>query len=169
MVDPSPIVIEDEDDNLSTILARIQKQEDSENLVRQLQDEWNRISSPSNSAIVIDEALAKLDEQWTRNDQNPKNPTHSETRSYDHTSGAELEVLEVQSTSAVRRSAPERLSMYPTPADVSPPDERLDAFRQMFTVSRNCTKCEGAVHSPRSYVRDSPTFRGVSHLFSQIH
>lgn len=37
--------------------------------------------------------------------------------------------------------------------DASPPDQCLEPFRDIFIVSRACTKCRKQVKSPRGYVR----------------
>jgi hypothetical protein len=73
---PSPtgsevIVLEDDEEDLDAILAHIKEQEESEQLARRLQEEWNGTSSVEDPIVVDgnmenDEALArKLAQEWT--------------------------------------------------------------------------------------------------------
>lgn len=84
------VVINSEDEeDFDAILARIKEQEESEQLARKLQEEWNGTSSagPSsvvNGSTVNDEAMAReLAQQWEDGDYQPSSSKIFQTRESD--------------------------------------------------------------------------------------
>ncbi|KAF8963849.1 hypothetical protein BDZ97DRAFT_1904683 [Flammula alnicola] len=125
---------DDSDSDLKDILAQIKAQEESECLARSLQDEFNN-SSPSGSKdvpidIEDDAAMARqLAEEWTRED-NIQICSKRLSRPYD------AKTYKLSSTR---------------------PDEGLAPYREIFTKTRNCSKCKKGVESPRGCVMFSDT------------
>jgi len=165
------IIIEDSDhedpDDLKEILAQIKEQEDSERLARQLETDY--APSPSSSSampidIEDDAAMARqLAEEWALED-NTLEMNHEEIAD-----SSDIEILPGPSNTKVQRHADNEFpngtfnstsSKLADPkfyklANVRP-DAALEPFKQIFTVSRNCSKCSKDVKSPRGDVRFLP-------------
>jgi baculoviral IAP repeat-containing protein 6 len=149
------------EEDLNSILLRIQQQEDSEALARQLEAEWNGSSSTSASAfmrvkqgkrneidvIVIpenddeedDEAMARrLSREWDEQDRRsqPSQPVSSSSQ--------------LDSPVPVETRRPINSLSAPT-LDV-PPNEKLREYQSLFTQERSCPRCSKNVQSPRGQV-----------------
>lgn len=121
----SEIVVLDDgsEDDLETILARINEQEESERLAKALHGEWNQPSGslcPHGSGgaanLEDDEALARrLAKEWEQATNPPNNSGNSDR-------------------------------------EEQPPDKILSDYRNTFICSRECTKCGTLVKSPRGFV-----------------
>jgi baculoviral IAP repeat-containing protein 6 len=145
------------EEDLTSTLARIKEQEDSEALARQLEAEWNNMPSTSanvsKSSEVVngverdiilipdddedDEAMARrLAREWDEQDSRTW-PSHSvpSTSSRMDTSG----------------SRPSSGSLSPLVLDL-PPDKKLHEYQSLFTQERGCPKCNKKVESPRGLV-----------------
>jgi hypothetical protein len=151
------------EDDLSNILARIREQEESEAFAKQLEAEWNDVPSTGTRAngiekdvIVIpddeedDEEMARrLAREW--DEQDSKNRPSQSTSS---------------SSSKSRLDTPARR---PSTGSLSaielnvPPDEKLRKHQSLFTVERNCPKCNKKVESPRGMV--CRLRRSLPHVF----
>ncbi|KAL4253632.1 hypothetical protein ABKN59_003427 [Abortiporus biennis] len=206
----SPPDVENEE-SLESILARIEEQERSEALARQLNEEWNGSSSQvaessnsnsQNEVITVDDddddqcsgdaALAqKLAQEWQDDsdvdmdidegsfpaNNGPAWEDQSEIRTLDSEdeggsfvatskpskskSTPKISIPNVginnppgpsssKDKSTVRTAPIAKQNQVPTAAD------QLVKYRQLFTASRGCTKCNGQVASPRGYVTYSP-------------
>lgn len=165
-------IIEDSDqedpDDLKEILAQIKEQEDSERLARQLETE--NVPSPSGSKampidIEDDAAMARqLAEKWALED-NMLEMNHEEIAD-----SSDIEILPGPSNTKVHRHAENESSNAGTFNSTSPtlpntklyksanvrPDAALEPFKQIFTISRNCSKCGKDVKSPRGNVNFLP-------------
>ena len=166
-------VPDDEEESLEDILARIKQQEDSERLAKQLHEQWNgsvtnessshahRPGTSSQAAIVIDdsfesdEALAhRLAAEWDQGadaDNDVVFVGSSAPLPAARVIAAESSVSKVNKDKGkTRASQPIPPSQ---PAQEQPPvDETLAIHRELFTKSRNCTKCGKSIQSPRGLV-----------------
>lgn len=169
------LVPDDEaEEDLDTILARIQEQESSEALGRQLEAEWNGTSSASTSgssayqsgsskiAAAGDEEVIVIDDREViivdDDSDNEDDEAMARRLAREWDEQEELPSLSVTSSS----SRPEISSIREVPplqgtrADYRediPPNEKLLEFRPMFVSERSCPKCNAKVKSPRGYVR----------------
>ncbi|KAJ4485664.1 hypothetical protein J3R30DRAFT_3282130 [Lentinula aciculospora] len=133
---PEPIVVEDDsDDDLADILAQIRQQEESERLVKQLQDECATGGSSSNAILIqndTDEALAmRLASEWEVADANGEQKSE---------------------TIVLGKARIQQRCFLPSTAAVKTPSDSLSLYRTVFTRDRACTKCGENVKSPRGYV-----------------
>ncbi|KAJ6623142.1 hypothetical protein B0H10DRAFT_2011350 [Mycena sp. CBHHK59/15] len=132
--EPEIISVDDEDEELDAILARIKESEESEKLARQLQNEWAAGSSTGPDVIDLedledDAAMARrLAAEWGTEDDGKLPELTSRTK-----------------------PGPSRAN-YSCDADDIPPDEKLAQFRSFFTAERSCSKCGKLVRSPRGFV-----------------
>ncbi|CAL1694625.1 unnamed protein product [Somion occarium] len=165
---------DEEEEPLDSILARIQEQEQSEQLARQLHQQWNDSSngegSGSSRRDVIsvddsyesDEALARrLASEWNEQDDDIivlDVPTASPSSLQDQVkSGSSIGI-----TSA---SPSGRASQGPPEDAVDSADVELEQHREVFVRIRQCTKCGKDVESPRGHVTYSPQVPPPSLLF----
>lgn len=165
-----------DDDDLEAILIQIKQQEESEALARRLQEEWNNDLKPSQSShdhrggphspitiedeesniIVDDETLARrLADEWAREDntvaENPIPGPSSLRQTEDHAQS--------------RTSSKEKVKAPPPDAT---PDVVLEDYRDFFVGSRNCSKCDHEILSPRGFV-GTPIRKGtLSDFFPQV-
>ena len=161
------------EEDLQSILRRIREQEekDSEDLARKLQKEFDELpedkaiysvehreeagsagdrAGPS-ASIEDDEALARrLALEWEQLDA-------AESVPLDSSSGAIDGGISYPVTSNTHMSRfPPMKPFQPVPAfltRVTDPEKDLLQYRELFTQSRSCTKCNKSVASPRGQVR----------------
>lgn len=158
------------EEDLSSILARIKEQEDSEAFARQLESEWN--NEPSTSAngsevvnrverdvIVIadDDDHEEDDEEMARRLAQEWDEQDSRFSPFHFTSS----VLNTEK----RRTSIDSLS---TPDMNIPPDMKLREHRPLFTQERICPKCNKMVVSPRGLVIFSASVPPLT-LLSLLH
>lgn len=141
------VVLVDDDEDLQTILARINQMEESEQLARKLQKQVGSGSSSNAEIIDIDDteddaALARrLAAEWGAETDEPET--------------VDVDAWEPPA-SAAASSAKAGPSRTLSDEDNVPPDQRLAEFRSFFTAERNCSKCGKPVKSPRGFVRSLP-------------
>lgn len=172
------VVINSEDEeDFDAILARIKEQEESEQLARKLQEEWNGTSSAGPSAVVNrstenDEAMAReLAQQWEDGDYQPSSSKILQTQGSDNSvvgeptttqqfqgfkanlATHELDIESLKPSGEVESKIQlPKSSSYSIPMEDDPPDQKLAEFRSLFTRTRECTKCHKDVKSPRGHV-----------------
>ncbi|KAJ3526987.1 hypothetical protein NM688_g8188 [Phlebia brevispora] len=144
------IVISDDDEeeeSLDHILMRIQQQEESEALARQLQGQFDdrpgpsRATSSSSPHVIVpssdedDEALARrLAREWAEED-----------------AVAAIAAQPLPDTSVCQPSTSSASVIVADHPRVTP-NERLNEHFSLFTGNRPCTKCGAQIPSPRGYV-----------------
>ncbi|KAJ7654720.1 hypothetical protein B0H17DRAFT_1099703 [Mycena rosella] len=181
------VVIDSDEDDLETILARIKESEESEKLARKLQNEWASSSGPEvddagspGVDISDDAALARrLAAEWENEpveepetvDVDAWEPAaasgsmigvktgRSESRIVENSVTVDVDTWE-PSTSGTKPGRSRILS----DADDVPPDQQLAEFRSFFIAERSCSKCGKAVKSPRGFVMFSAASTEVGAL-----
>ncbi|RDB28691.1 hypothetical protein Hypma_016004 [Hypsizygus marmoreus] len=137
----------DDEDDFGAVLAHIKQQEENE---RRIQKSHNA-AGPSNAIVIDDvegdEAMAhRLAREWV---------IARQAQSFD------IEIVELKKPSfpsAGRATVtkeppkPRRRARSPNPVETKPPDQRLSEFRDLFTGTRDCSKCGKPVVSPRGFV-----------------
>jgi baculoviral IAP repeat-containing protein 6 len=139
------------EEDLASILSRIQQHEDSEALARQLELQWNDI--PSTSANVGNgnetDAIVILDSDDDETDEEMARRLAQEWDAHDNLIQPSLPA---SSTSSSRLDTPVSTKRrLPTGLDI-PPDEKLLEYRPLFIQERSCPKCNELVESPRGLV-----------------
>ncbi|KAJ7508602.1 hypothetical protein B0H11DRAFT_1848236 [Mycena galericulata] len=151
--DEDIVVVEDDEDDLEIILARIKESEESERLAKQLQNEWG--SSSKSEIIDVDSenleddaAMARrLAAEWGQ-EESGNSEVAPETELVD-VDAWEPRASASTSTNNVQAGPSRRLS---SDADDVPPDQILTEFRSLFIAERSCSKCGKPVKSPRGFV-----------------
>jgi len=169
--------LDNDDNDLKDALALIKAQEDSERLAKQLQGEYDHpVASGSHSEpIDIDDDAAmarRLAEQWAREEEDMPMMVDDASSDIENLpmpivgSSKSISVLDANAKSS--RTADFRLT-----ADSSQsgkiyaarsirPDEGLASFKDVFTRTRDCTKCNKRVKSARGCV-SYPSIRPNRH------
>lgn len=147
------IVIEDsdeEDDELKEILAQIKAQEASENLAKELQDEF---AEDVDTPMEDDEALARrLAEEWAKEEDAMEKTTLSSLRSsLPDGSSSSIPVPERDHSTDID-AATSKGKAKECKVTHTKPDEALATYRSTFTRSRKCSSCGDDVKSPRGCV-----------------
>lgn len=156
-------VVEYEEDDMEAILAQIKEQEDSEALARQLEAEWNDSDDmPSTSTKnvkpnISNEDITIISDDGEEDDEAMARRLAREWEEQDLIRNESPEpLLEAQSSSqshpptSWNRPAP-RKSMLQSETE-SPPDQKLQEFRSLFTQERNCPKCNKTIGPIRGQV-----------------
>jgi len=147
------------EEDLESILSRIQQHEDSEALARQLESEWNDTPSTGGDvAKVIDdnemEVIVIPDDDREETDEQMARRLAQEWEEHDSINQPSLPVSSSSSRLGTPASKKRRLSsssLPPSGLDI-PPDEKLLEYLSLFTQERNCSKCNKKVESPRGLV-----------------
>jgi len=167
-VDRNIILVDDSEDNeLDAILAQIKEQEESEQLAKRLQNEWNHSSGSGDvvSSDASDEALARrLAQEWAEQVDDDDEPVRGASRPMEGGRGSNdvveiYESYDAQPTDSESHSSDptgpshQSSSRYSTLIGGGTPDTTLLEFQDFFTANKECTKCGKAVKSPRGHVR----------------
>ncbi|KAI0713150.1 hypothetical protein C8T65DRAFT_645711 [Cerioporus squamosus] len=164
---PAPeavITVEDEEDDLESILAQIKAQEESEALARRLQEEWNA-SGPSSSGEssglggatqthAISDFIEVSDSEQPEDDE-------AFARRLSKTWEAEVLDSDVEfiqpssSHSKTRSSSSEKGKTRSDSSTVIPPIAKLEQCRDLFTGEKTCA-CGAKLPSPRGHVVFTP-------------
>lgn len=155
-VKPTEIIMidsDDDEDDLDTILVRIKQQEASDSLGRE-----PGAAGPSNSInITSDEALAlRLSKEWEEEEPSSTKFIKQTSRQRPRSGHKGSVVCISDSEDDVETNAPPSRMTQTSTMDTSndeSPDEKLSEFRDFFTGSRDCSKCQKPVASPRGHVR----------------
>lgn len=156
----NPIVISDDDDDLQEILAQIKAQDDSEALAKSLQKELDHDAGSSSHGAHVEECTdvimvdsgsedAEVEEVVkTKAKANSSGKDKGKGKAVARTNGA-------ASSRSPHKQAKETITVKP---GEEPPDERVIPFRELFTSSRHCSKCNQELESPRGDVRSIRPF-----------
>ncbi|KAJ7292799.1 hypothetical protein C8J57DRAFT_1267123 [Mycena rebaudengoi] len=135
------IPLDDDGEDLESILARIKESEESERLARKMQSEW---SSPGPSAahdvidVDDDATLARcLADEWAWESEDNAKP---------------VETFDVDAWEPPTKHSLVKKATPSSTADGVTPDAQLSEFRSFFTTERSCSKCGKTVESPRGFV-----------------
>ncbi|KAJ7729238.1 hypothetical protein DFH07DRAFT_850323 [Mycena maculata] len=139
------VVVEDDEDDLEIILARIKESEESERLAKKLQSDWGSSSNREifdvdDDPLEDDAAMARrLAAEWGQETGDSE--------------ASEIVPLDVDAweppASSAKAGSSRTLS---SDADDVPPDQRSTEFRPVFIAERSCSKCGKPVKSPRGFV-----------------
>lgn len=162
------------EEDLESILSRIQQHEDSEALARQLELEWNDTPSTSGDVaevgngnemqviIIPDDDEEETDEQMARR-------LAQEWEDHDNINQPSLPASSSSSsrfgTPASKKRRLSSSSLFPSGLNI-PPDEKLLEYLPLFTQERNCPKCNKKVESPRGLV--SHLYHCMPHFYNLI-
>ncbi|THH19009.1 hypothetical protein EW146_g2092 [Bondarzewia mesenterica] len=172
--------LEEDEDDLEAILARIREQEESEALARKLQDEWNSADTTDatgfemdHNAIVIAEEDEDEDIQVVDGEALAKRQSSEDVKKGNRVSVASSSssIKTRGRQFAVGQSAqpgPSRSVPLSSPGLNTPPDIRLEQYVDLFTAKRSCSKCGSSLDSPRGFVAYSATLPPPS-LISLLH
>ena len=166
---PTREVIEilDDDESLESIVARIEEQERSEALAKQLSREINEEGGPSHlphpggaddDVIALDdeddEALARrLADEWAQEDEMLVAEPLPADDNLDK--GKHKETSRSTTGATVRTLVPVHLSADSSSEGGSAVEDNLQTHKEVFVLTRPCSKCGNDVISPRGYVRCS--------------
>lgn len=149
------IAVDSDDEDLQAILAVIKQQEESEALARQLQAEWAaNDQAPQAGPSRQDELIIIEDDILAENDEALARRLQAEWSTEDAVAGPPASGSDPASQHQSRASSATRGLDDPTS---SLPNARLRAYKGHFIGTRQCSKCQADVPSPRGYVRAPPS------------
>ncbi|KDR85653.1 hypothetical protein GALMADRAFT_218749 [Galerina marginata CBS 339.88] len=155
---------ENEDEEMKDILAQINAQEQSELLAKRLQHEYDGPSSsgPKYAPVNLedDAAMAReLAEQWAMEGNDPGIPMSLENLEPSDAIEFDLGPPSETRCQALEKGSRNNIGSHSISEGTKinesfsiKPDEALAPFKEVFTRTRNCSKCEKRVNSPRGCV-----------------
>ncbi|OBZ78821.1 Baculoviral IAP repeat-containing protein 6 [Grifola frondosa] len=157
---------EDEEESLESIIARIQAQEESEALARQLQEEWGGTAAPSTpdqsgSSTARDgfngREVIEISDDEQMDDESLARKLAREWEALDNPSDLSASLATSSSSSSMGKAPAAR------EIDI-PADRRLQMYRSLFIGEKKC-QCGNLLESPRGHVVYSTEVPPPSLLF----
>ncbi|RPD64686.1 hypothetical protein L226DRAFT_497961 [Lentinus tigrinus ALCF2SS1-7] len=163
---PDPLItVEDEEDDLASILEQIKAQEESEALARHLQEEWNASGpsssgAPSNSGGATQDHTASVDfiEVSNGGDQPEDDEAFARRLAQQWEAGvsdSDVGFIQLPSSQTQTHSASEKGKAKSDPSSAIPPIARLEQCRDLFVGEKTCA-CGAKLPSPRGHVVFTP-------------
>lgn len=153
------ITATDYEEDLDSILARIKQQEESEALARQLQSsDWNNLpntsAKTSRAAIIdVDKDVIDISDDDASEAEDDAAMAQRLAREWEKEDNKRKVVRSIEAGPSTSRTG-----TLPRPfkrVDLNletPPDARLLEHQKLFVQSRNCSKCNKQIESPRGLV-----------------
>lgn len=147
------ITVTEYEEDIDEIIARINEQEESEKLAHQLQAEWDTntdavTKTKTKTVINVDQDFIVIDD-----DEDDEAMAHRLAREEEY---QDVEYIppptSAASSSRLVPAKQRTVISSKTQKAATPPDTNLLDHRSLFTLQRNCTKCNKAVDSPRGFV-----------------
>ncbi|RDX42971.1 hypothetical protein OH76DRAFT_1410606 [Lentinus brumalis] len=159
---PAPdavITVEDEEDDLESILAQIKAQEESEALARRLQEEWNA-PGPSSSGPPsgLGDATHASEFIEVSDDEHPPEDDETMARRLAkawEAGASDSDVEFIQSHPKTHSSAAEKGKAKSDSSSAIPPIAKLEQCRDLFAGEKTCA-CGAKLPSPRGHVVFTP-------------
>lgn len=155
-----PIVISDDDDDLQDILAKIKAQDDSDALAKSLQKELDHAAGSSSHHAHVEESTDVIMVDSGSEDAEVEGvvTTKAKANSSGKDKGKGKAVARTNGAASSRSPQKQVKRAITVKPGEEPPDERVIPFRELFTSSKHCSKCNQELESPRGDVRSIHPF-----------